>query len=589
MPSRIRVLPDHVANQIAAGEVVERPASVIKELVENGVDAGAVSVTVSFRDGGKSFIEVSDDGCGMERDDAILSLERHATSKIRDAASLSQVNTLGFRGEALPSIASVSRFLMSTATPNAAEGVEINVEGGSIREVRAGAPLPGTRIQVRSLFYNIPARRKFMRSEGVEAGHAQEAVIRQALGKPEINFTLIRDGAPVFQAKGSKEPDALFRRIESLFGRDTASALIPVDHTFAGMRVRGFVSRPGSTRSSADHQYYFINGRYIRDRMIHYALMEAFRSLLPRGRHPMAFLWLAMPPGRVDVNVSPTKTEARFADGGSVIGLVKNGVERALESARTGRPMEPVFTAPMDDLPLSPEPLTAPAPRALAEPVAALEPPAWEAAAGQTAPPVPRMEVETWISDAAVPLGQAFNTFIIFEDGDRLILLDQHTAHERVNYERLMTRAREGKVDAQELLFPLTLDLSRRDADLARRHREDFERLGLVMDEMGPQSFTLRSAPAILAGKNLAGLAADILDRIASVGDAGGFDRLAEEAVTVMACRGAVKAGDRLDRREIESLTRQLAQCRMPYTCPHGRPIALTLRKEDLYKGFLRT
>jgi len=592
VPSRIRALPDIVANQIAAGEVVERPASVIKELIENSIDAGALSVTVSFRNGGKSLIEVIDDGHGMGRDDAILAFERHATSKIQDVADLKAVATLGFRGEALPSIASVSRLSLTTCPGGGETGVEVIIEGGKLKDVRDAPPIPGTRTQVRSLFFNVPARRKFLRSESVEAAHCHEAAVREALGRPDRGFTLLRDGKAVFEARPESGGE-IDRRIAALFGGKILEQITPVECAYAGMTLSGYVSRPGVTRAGRDLQYVFINGRYVRDRLVGKALADGYRSLLPRGRFPMIFLWLTIPPDRVDVNVSPTKTEVRFVDAGSMFHLVKSGVADALQApggrerpgfAPSGVGLRRDFAGPA----------AVAKTREFYEPVAALDTSEKTDTAPQAAPAQAEpaqaelLHFDTAIPDTFVAVGQVFKSFILIEDGDRLLLIDQHTAHERVNYERLTLRYREGRIDSQELLFPVQLELTARDADLMRRAVTQFERLGFFLDHFGENSFVLRAAPSLLLETDHQAVILDIIDTVARDGLGASLDAVGEAAINIMACRGAVKAGQTLDREEIRNLVESLKRCRLPFTCPHGRPVALTLEKKDLLKGFLR-
>ncbi|MBI4666934.1 MAG: DNA mismatch repair endonuclease MutL [Nitrospinae bacterium] len=596
----VRILPDTVANQIAAGEVVERPSSVVKELVENSLDAGARRVYVSIRHGGKSFIEVVDDGWGMGRDDAMMAFERHATSKIRDAADLQCVTTLGFRGEALPSIASVSRVTLSTARGGASAGSEIVIEGGVLKEVRDSAPIKGTRIQVRDLFLNVPARRKFLRSEQTESTSVEEVVIRQALARPGAGFTFIRDGRPVFETEPGGAGEGLLGRIASLFGDGMEERLMPVRREAFGMRVSGFVSRPGYYKSSGEAQYVYINGRFVRDRLVNLAVNEGFHSLAPKGLRPMAFLFLDMPGGMVDVNVHPAKLEARFVDGRAVVSLVKGAILEALMAGnRGGEAPAPAAAAPSAaNGPAhgwaphfnSPPPMVHRP--AFAEPVAAMEAPVERGLTPQT-PDSRDVAAALKMFTGGAPrefsvVGQVFKTFILVEEaGGQLLLLDQHTAHERILHERLTRKYREGRIESQDLLFPAEVRFSRSDARIAAESREIFDRLGFVLEEFGGDTFAIRSAPSILMGKDLSAVAVGVVSSIA-VGREGGLDRVAEEAINIMACRGAVKAGQRLDPREMEALVAQLKDCALPYTCPHGRPVALSITQEDLLKLFLR-
>lgn len=602
--SRIRTLPDRIANQIAAGEVVERPASVIKELIENALDAGAGSIGVRIRNGGKSLIEVADDGFGMSADDAQLAFERHATSKITSADDLKSVKTLGFRGEALPSIGSVARLTLVTSEPDTPHGTEITIEGGVLKYVKEAPPLTGTSVTVRDLFYNTPVRRKFLRSEQVEAEHALETVYREALARPDVAFTFHREEREALRAPAAAGEKAFATRIADIFGKRILDELAPVSYEYGGMLLTGFVSRPGVTRSTRSTQYIYLNGRHIKDRLVGYAVGEGYRSMIPKGRHPALFLWLTIPTDRVDVNVHPTKSEVRFVDGRSVIQLVRTGVHDAMADARsrtgddyaaTSHPAAGFGAPPSSrpvvdpwrpgDRPETPSSL----PRYLATPVATMSPPPPTG----YAPPPPAPEAGLYhfdqeISDAFVPLGQVFGSFLLIEDGDRLLLLDQHTTHERILYERLTTKYREGAVVGQNLLFPEELTVSRAEADFLRRHLIDLARLGYVIEEFGETTFTVRSVPALLAKGDHIGAVRDLLERAKSYGEVGSFEELAEEAINIMACRGAVKANDPVSRAETEGLVRQLRECRLPYTCPHGRPVALTIKRDELLRGFLR-
>ena len=600
-PGRIRVLPEKVANQIAAGEVVERPASIIKELIENSVDASASHIQISIRNGGKSSICVIDDGAGMNRDDALLCLERHATSKIRAHGDLSAIATMGFRGEALPSIASVCRMILGTSPAGAPAGTEIVMEGGKLIDMRDCAPVQGTSVTVNSLFFNVPARRKFLKSESVEGGHCHEAALRQALGAPNVGFTFTRDGKQVFEAAaGAEGADGLGKRIKALFGEKTLAPLVRVDHSFDGMRVCGLVSRPGGGRASRDAQYVYVNGRYMRDKIIIYAVNEAYRSLLPRGIHPSLFLYMEIPPERVDVNVSPTKSEARFTDNGAVINLLRGGLSKALErmsgpeetsTSRVFIPSAAGFT-PSAVAPGAPRRMEM---RETMAPFAPYTPPA-SAMPGVGYPLPPAMapeearplEMGLEIPQGARVVGQLFRTFILLEAGDRLYLVDQHTAHERINYEALLARYGQGEGESQELLFPILVELSAPGAEVLRGIMGGLEKLGFVLEEFGPRDFHIRAVPGLIAAADHKAVVEDMVEKASGMEKGAGFDDILESALSSMACRASVMAGDRLDIREMESLARRLDECRLPYTCPHGRPVALSISREDLYRGFLR-
>lgn len=599
--SKIRTLSDVVANQIAAGEVVERPASAIKELIENSLDAEATSISVSFRDGGKSFVEVSDNGCGMVKDDVLLCIERHATSKITDVNDLRAVKTLGFRGEALSSIASVSRLRLSTALRGASHGVEMIVEGGKLKDVKSASPVPGTSVVVRDLFFNTPVRRKFLRSESVESAHLKEAVTREALSRPDVGFSLTKDGRNIFDARAETSGSPLLKRIETLFGKETRSSLTEVGHEFAGMKIEGYISRPVVTRGTRDMQYVYVNGRYVRDKIINYAINEGFRSLMPKGRFPLLFLRLSMPPERVDVNVSPTKTEVRFVDGSSVRSLVIGGILKTLEAGT--KEGETLDSFPASGIPVRPS-YSEPAVGSLAEwkdvvlrsDERGADPQARFTASDDFYSPYKKEEEEpahfshfdASISENFHAVGQAFKSFILLEDGEKLLLLDQHTAHERVLYEKFSIKYREGKVDCQVLLFPEEIELGGKEGEFLAHYIEDFKRLGYHMEIFGESSFTLRAVPSLLKDKDHKSVVRDILEQVSSTQSSVSFDAVAEDAINIMACRGAVKAGQILNNEEIAGLVSQLKNCKLPYTCPHGRPVSMVIEKNDLLKGFLR-
>lgn len=610
--NRVRILPDRVVNQIAAGEVVERPASVAKELVENSLDAGASHVFVSIRNGGKSYLEVADDGGGMSRDDAILAFERHATSKIRDADDLMSVSTLGFRGEALAAIASVSRTLMSVCLRGATAGTDVTIEGGRLTDVRDGAPIPGTRIQVRDLFFNAPARRKFLRSERSEAERVEEAVVRQALARPDVSFTFVRDGKPILELPACGGEDALIKRIGEVFGEKMASGLTPVSHSLSGMSITGFVSRPGHNLDGGYRQYVYLNGRLVRDRLVSLGVTEGYNSLLPRGARPAYLLFLEVPSGQVDVNVHPTKMEVRFRDGRDVVGLVKAATLGAMVSLKNSFPGRDTVPPPIGAMtprdgakPHDPWLASAPASlhRPFREPVSAMLYGEAQASAIETGGGAGGLDLEPSFAHFGGELfetfggslsadirvvGQLFKSFIVAEDGDRTLLLDQHTVHERILRERISLRLEQGGVDSQELLFPFEIEMPRGAEERVEASLPILERLGYTLTEFGSRAYAVRSAPAMLAGKDPRQTALDIIQLLAGPLAYAEPSRILEESVNIMACRGAVKAGQSLDKREMESLLSQLGECVLPYTCPHGRPVAVVIQRESLLKAFLR-
>lgn len=610
--NRIKILPDRVVNQIAAGEVVERPASVVKELVENSLDAGAQRVFVSIRNGGKSYLEVADDGAGMSRDDAILAFERHATSKIRDADDLMSVSTLGFRGEALAAISSVSRTLLSVCQHGAAAGAEVTVEGGRLTDSRDGPPIPGARIQVRDLFFNAPARRKFLRSERSEAEKVEEVVVRLAIARPDVSFTFVKDGKPALELPALDGDDSWKKRIEGIFGEKFSSGLTPVNFSLSGLRITGFISRPGHNLDGGGRQYIYLNGRLIRDRLVSLGVTEGYHSLLPRGARPAYVLFLTVPQGHVDVNVHPAKMEVRFRDGRDVVGLVKSAVLDALISIKNGSSAREAFRSPVEAgashaAPISADPWLAPAPppahRPFREPVSAMLYETAQADLAGTGGVAGSLGLgeelissggdifETFdgnLSSDVRVVGQLFKSFIVAEDGDRALLLDQHTVHERILRERISARLESGGVDSQELLFPFEIETPRGAEERVEDSLPILEKLGFTLTQFGSRSYAVRSAPALLAGKDPRQTAIEIIRLAYGPLAFATPGRLLEESVNIMACRGAVKAGQSLDKREMESLLSQLGECVLPYTCPHGRPVAVVIPRESLLKAFLR-
>ena len=503
--SRIQLLSEAVASQVAAGEVVERPASVVKELVENALDAGARRIEVLMRRGGISLIRVVDDGCGMDRDDALLCLERHATSKIRTGADLAAIHTLGFRGEAIPSIASVARFRLSTREHDAVAGTEIMVTGGKIDYVRDGGDAPGTQIEVRSLFFNLPARRKFLRTENTEASHVEHTLQLQALGHPEVGFVLLTDDRTVFQLPPAMH---LRDRIRDLNGRALVDELLEVPEiVFQGMTLRGFIGKPGVSRSSRAQQIVFVNGRPVENATLNHGLREGYHTALMKGQYPVTFLFLEMDPAAVDVNVHPAKREVRFREPSVVREALVEAVQRTLEGDRAQ--WSNAFAAPTLDLvpPIpqepAPTPLSLPGMAAFHAPQEPLLP------AGLTQFQKPHTSFELPGSggemlrhppavtapqfpvpaDAEPPepsskqrfrvLGVLGKLFVVMENAGGLVLVDQHAAHERILFEELRRRMEDLGVPSQRLLVPLTLQLGPRDSDWVEQNLETLQKMGI--------------------------------------------------------------------------------------------------------------
>ncbi len=610
--SRIRLLSETVASQVAAGEVVERPASVVKELVENSIDAGARKIDIVIRRGGISLVRVIDDGCGMDRDDALLSLERHATSKIRSAADLEAIATLGFRGEALPSIASVSRFRLATREPNAIAGTEIIVNGGKIDIVRDGGEAPGTQVEVRSLFYNLPARRKFLRSENTESRNIEHQLHLQAIGHPEIAFTFARDDRLVFQLPVTAN---LIERIRDLYGTQLLDQLLPIAATNKPrILIRGLIGRAGVSRQTRAQQLVFVNGRAIENPLVTTAVREGYHTALMKGQYPVTFLFLDLDPGLVDVNVHPTKREVRFRDPNDVRGAIVGSIQQTLESARIdwqekfrappvagvvdpGRfatgVVEPGHTAPekqVADLTLRPVP-TFPeiAHRDLPHLEAAISTVVGVADPGRTLSKSDSDErVKSGTAQQFQIIGVLSKLYVLMENAGGLVLVDQHAAHERILFEELRNRMEEQGVPSQKLLIAQTFDLPPRDADWIERNLPILQKMGIGIESFGPNTFKIDSLPSFLNVSDAPQFMRKVIDDLKSASTTSSPLRLGEEMIAKTVCRHAVKANDPLRYAEVEKLIRDLLDCDLPYCCPHGRPTMIQISLGDLEKKFGR-
>ncbi|MCX6968229.1 MAG: DNA mismatch repair endonuclease MutL [Verrucomicrobia bacterium] len=611
--SRIQLLSEEVASQVAAGEVVERPASVVKELVENSLDAGARRIEVMMRRGGISLIRVVDDGCGMDRDDALLCLERHATSKIRTGADLAAIRTLGFRGEALPSIASVARFRLSTRMRDAVAGTEIMVTGGKIDYVRDGGDAPGTQIEVRSLFFNLPARRKFLRTENTEASHVEHQLQLQALGHPEVGFVLLTDDRTVFQLPPATN---LRDRIRDLSGRALADELLEVPEiAFHGMTIRGFVGKPGVSRSSRAQQIVFVNGRPVENATLNHGLREGYHTALMKGQYPVTFLFLEMDPAAVDVNVHPAKREVRFREPSAVREALVEAIQRTLEGDRAQ--WSGAFAAPgiklESPVPEEPAPLSLPgmaefhAPQApilplgltqqFQEPYVSVTMPE-DGNEPLQQPPAVRTPMSP--APVAVPppepapkqrfrlLGVLGKLYVVMENAGGLVLVDQHAAHERILFEELRRRMEELGVPSQRLLMPLTLQLGPRDSDWVEQNLETLQKMGIGVEGFGSGTWKLDSIPQFVRSEEPQQLLRDIIDELREVSSQSSKLRLGEDVIAKTVCRHAVKANDLLREPELIRLIEDLLQCDLPYCCPHGRPTMIQISYLELEKKFGR-
>jgi len=579
---RIERLASEVIDQIAAGEVVERPASVVKELVENAVDAGAGRLRIEVRGGGRDAIAVSDDGMGMTPEEARLALERHATSKLRGLDDLPGIASFGFRGEALPAIASVSRLRLRTRARGTENGFEIDVDSGAaVGERACGAP-EGTRLEVASLFASVPARRKFLKSAATEWGHVSEWLARAALALPQIHFDVARDDHAAFSWPAVADP---LERIAAVLGEEEAAALVAAERRGDGLALRGFVSRPEAHRATAGGIHLFVNGRPVRDRLLRHALLHVYRDVLPRGRFPSALLFLDVAPGGVDVNVHPAKWEVRFADPQAVHRLIERAVGDALaRRSWLGAQLAQPPAAPREQAPFAPLPGIAP-PAAVGDWAFARvrEQPAADGAGdgGQTSPRFAELRV----------IGQLLGTYLLLEGRDGLLLVDQHAAHERVLYERLRASWLAGKLPRQALLVPATFELPPAAVAACERNAAWLAQLGFDVESFGERSVALRALPELFAGRDPQPLLRELVDQlVASEGEGRPRRPLdaADRVFATVACHAARRAGDVLAPEEQRALVAELDAIPWAPTCPHGRPVALPLARSEIERRFGR-
>ena len=636
---RILLLADDVASQVAAGEVVERPASVVKELVENSVDAGATRVEVAIARGGISLMRIVDNGIGMDRDDALLCLERHATSKIRTGGDLAKIRTLGFRGEALPSIASVSRFRLSTRSHGALEGTEVLVNGGKIDLVKSSGEAPGTQIEVRSLFYNLPARRKFLRSENTEASHIQHQLILQATGHPQVGFVFMREQNVVFQAPPAA---TLMDRIRDLRGGEFLEQLLEVPpDTANGITVYGFIGKAGISRATRTEQILFVNGRPVENITLQHGLREGYHTALMKGQFPVTFLFLEMDPEAVDVNVHPAKREVRFRDPDGVKEAVANTVHKTLEADRKRwsdafqRPEKarvalesrsripiidttPALIPPSQQFSLrrdwsefnaegtSPAPfLERPTVERSSLDSEPIEPTHGGSLAGRSAPVFSSTRGDGDESDfqgtspassdshSRSPfdfriLGVLGKLYILMENADGLVLVDQHAAHERILFERLRKQMESAGVPIQRLLIPLTVSVTPKDYDWILTNAPTLEKMGFALEPFGDSTLKVDGIPPFFPTDDPGLAIRKLVDELRSITTSTSRLRMGEESIAKTVCRHAIKANDDLRLPEVENLIRDLLACDLPFCCPHGRPTMIQVGYGELEKKFGR-
>ncbi|HEY2589392.1 MAG TPA: DNA mismatch repair endonuclease MutL [Tepidisphaeraceae bacterium] len=611
---RIQQLPPSLVNRIAAGEVIERPAAVVKELVENSIDAGATEITIEVEDGGRALVRVIDNGGGIPPEDLPLAFASHATSKLSDDEDLFRITTMGFRGEALASIGSVShaRILSRIAGQEAAG--EIFNRGGAITSVQAAAGNVGTTIEVRNLFFNTPARRKFIKGTSTEFGHISEMVMRLGLPHPSISFKLLHNGRVALDLPATSEEE----RLLAAWPEEFREQRLPVNAHDAELRLRGIIGLPELARPTARYQYLYLNGRAIRDRFIQHALREAYRGLTEPGRHPAAILLLQVPPGDVDVNVHPTKTEVRFRDSGRIHGLVQSAVREVL----LGNDLTPAaipMSSDADPVPRqdlreklaeffkqipsgmnpTPAPGMAPAPsgmlnlgRPAPQSLSAQSVPTPSAACG-FANEEPSLAQDRQADGASFAKSQSaiqlHNSYLVAQSDDGLVIIDQHALHERIMYEELLARLQHGPLESQRLLIPIPVNVSEAQSALLDQVQPLLKRLGIEVTPFGPGSIAVHSFPSFLEKLDPAAFVCELLER----GEQELLDlheeEVLHEVLDMMACKAAVKAGDPLTGPEIEALLARRELVERSSNCPHGRPTTLRLTLRDLEKQFKRT
>jgi len=589
---RIRQLPEQLVNQIAAGEVVERPASIVKELVENSLDAGATRIEVELEAGGATLVRVRDNGHGIAADDLALALSRHATSKIASLDDLESVATMGFRGEALPSMASVSRFALSSRAHDADQAWTIEAEDGRLSAPRPAQHPVGTTVTVHDLFYNVPARRKFLRAERTEYGHVEELVRTQALAHPAVEFRLSHNGREM-QRWGAASAE---QRIGAALDESLLAQSLRIDTSAGDLRLEGWIGAPTAARSQTDRQYFYVNGRPVRDRLVAHAVRQAYADVLFHGRHPAYVLFLTLEPGAVDVNVHPAKLEVRFRDSRRVHDFVFRRLHEALAGTRAGGAMPDGVGAFATPQPAgSVHAAWNPRQSGLGLPGQAVPLQAYPAlySAGSTQhASIPQAGGDAVADGAPPPLGYALaqlgGVFVLAENAHGLVLVDMHAAHERVTYERLKDARACGSIPSQLLLVPLPVAVSRREADAVDEHAAEFAALGFELTRVADERVLVRRIPSVLEGSDVEALVRDVLGDLATHGSSARLEEFQNELLSTMACHASVRANRRLELAEMNALLRQMEATERSDQCNHGRPTWVQLTRAELDRMFLR-
>ena len=592
---RIAVLPDHLANKIAAGEVIQRPESAVKELLENSLDAGARSVTVIIKDGGTSLIQVVDDGAGMDEQDAVASFLRHATSKISSYEELEEIRTYGFRGEALASIASVAQVTMKTRRTADDMAVEVRIDGGGAPRISREGRAPGTSVSIQNLFYNVPARRKFLKTTATEFRHVYDAVHRIALGRPDVAITFISDDETIFDLK----PATVEQRMLDLFGERQFAAMIPVEETTDLLAVRGFIGKPTFGQKTRFNQYLFLNGRFIINRTINHAVFSAYENLLLKGTFPFFLLFIEVDPRRVDVNVHPSKMEAKFEDEQGIYRVVSTLVRKALASAGSGS--VPGLTMDGSGTGESgtalrftpgqhvwPDSVNRTTGEILGQDVFARLFSQAPPTSGTPALPAQPHDADRPEEVSNALIWQLHNKYILSQIRNGVMIVDQHVAHERVLYERALQRFENKLQTAQQLLFPYTIQLSAADFALVKELLPHFTLLGFDIKLFGKNTIVIEGIPPDVKGGQEERIVQDMLALYKEYQQQAPMDAR-DNLAKSFSCRSAIKAGDPLNEAEMRSLIDQLFATKMPYVCPHGRPVVLRISIEELDRRFGRT
>ena len=587
--SRIILLDDHLISKIAAGEVIERPASVIKELTENSIDAGATQITVEVEDGGKKLMRITDNGTGMTKKEAQLALMRHATSKIKDESDLSSIHTLGFRGEALASIVSVSRFSLKTKTKDSLAGTEITQDGAEERTIKEIGIMEGTTITVKDIFFNTPARQKYLKSSSTELGNIIDVITSYTLIYPQIHFKLISNANTLFTSPKTHDMQA---NIATIYGKDVAEDMLKTDYDKPPIKIAGYISKPSLTRAGKRYQSIYVNKRHIKNKLITRAVYDAYHTYLPIGRHPIFIISIDIDPKIIDVNVHPAKTEIRIEKESELYEAVYSAVKSVLEKSElipevkddgVQRKIPASYTRPAQSgTPYTPQQtpyLPAKTPTSYTPKIAPRQLMIKDTEKDITFQKLPDMQI----------ISQIGNTYIIAESESSMYLIDQHAAHERINYEKLKKTKDNRPNESQALLDPKIIELSQKDAAILDEKKELLKATGFDIEPYSDNSFSVRAIPVILGKQYSESNVTDVINDIIEASKVTGIDNLKDSIIKMIACKASIKAGERLTDKQMLDILKELDTCDAPYTCPHGRPTIIEMTMKEIEKRFKRT